>query len=329
METGFGFFASKTLLSAVELDLFTALDGASLSRAELEDRLGLHRRSSGDFLDALVALGFLEREEGLYRNSPDSARFLVRGKTGYLGDLLKMTNDRLYPFWAHLTEGLTTGEPQNELKRENVQDHFFDTIYSDDDRLGQFVSAMTGLSAGIAREMSEVFPWEQHETVCDVGTSEGVVPVTLAADHEHLRAVGFDLPKVKKYFDGFVGEHGMSDRVSFRAGNFFEDPLPDADVLVMGHILHDWGLETKKQLLEKARDAVSEDGALIVYGTVIDDDRRENAFGLLMSLNMLIETPDGFDYTFEECRSWMEEAGFSGAEKRSLNGPASMIVARP
>ncbi len=326
LQTGLGFFAAKTLLSAVDLDLFTVLDGESLGAEELERRVDLHPRSSADFLDALVALGFLEREDGMYSNTPETKQFLVRGKPGYVGDLLQMANDRLYPFWDSLSEGLQTGNPQNELKQEGVEDHFFDTIYADDDRLEQFVSAMTGLSSGIARELSKQFPWEQYDSLCDVGTSEGVVPATIAGEHEHLQAIGFDLPKVEQYFDDFLSDVDHPDRVSFRSGNFFEDELPEADVLVMGHILHDWGYEEKMELLEKAHRALPKDGALIVYGAIIDPERRENAFGLMMSLNMLIETPNGFDYTVDDCIGWMEETGFSETRSEQLSGPASMVV---
>jgi hypothetical protein len=112
----------------------------------------------------------------------------------------------------------------------------------------------------------------------------------------------------------------------FYPGDFFEDPLPTADVLVMGHILHDWGLEEKRLLLQKAYEALPEGGALVVYEALIDDERRENAFGLLASLNMLIETPAGFDYTGADCRSWMRDTGFRESHVEHLVGPDSMVV---
>src|SRR5262249_59682382 len=111
-------------------------------------------------------------------------------------------------------------------------------------------------------------------------------------------------------FDGHVASLGLGERLSFTAGDFFTDPLPPADVLVMGHILHDWNLDEKRLLLRKAYDALPKGGALIVYDAIIDDGRRSNTFGLLMSLNMLIETPGGFDYTGADCRAWMRQAGF-------------------
>jgi len=111
------------------------------------------------------------------------------------------------------------------------------------------------------------------------------------------------------------------------AGDFFADPLPRADVLVMGHILHDWDLDEKRLLLQKAYDALAAGGALIVYDAIIDDERRGNAFGLLMSLNMLIETPGGFDYTGADCCAWMQQTGFRDTYVEHLVGPDSMVVA--
>ncbi len=325
MQLGTAFWASKTLLSAVELGVFSELSaGGPLGASELRDRLGLHPRSALDFFDALVALGMLEREDGLYRNTPATDAFLDREKPSYIGGMLEMANARLFGFWNSLTEGLRTGAPQNEAKSGG---DLFDVLYGDPEKLRGFAKAMTGISLGVAHALSGAFPWERHETVIDIGCAQGCVPVTLARDHEHLHGGGFDLPPVGPLFDEYVAEAGLSERLSFHPGDFFEQELPSADVLVMGHILHDWGAEQKQILLEKAYAALPDGGALIVYEAIIDDARRENAFGLLMSLNMLIETEGGFDYTAADCREWMHEAGFRETYMQPLLGPDSMVVA--
>jgi hypothetical protein len=240
-----------------------------------------------------------------------------------VGGLLEMSNARLYPFWGSLTEGLRTGEPQNEAK---AGDDFFAALYADEARLAQFARAMSSVSAGIAQAMAAKFPWAEHNSVIDIGCAEGALPAGLAQAHGHLTGGGFDLPALQPLFDAYVGGLGLGDRLSFNAGDFFADSLPSADVLVMGRILHDWDLEQKMALLRKAHDALPDGGALIVYDALIDDDRRTNAFGLLMSLNMLIETPGGFDYTGADCRGWMAEAGFSDSYVEPLVGPDAMVV---
>ena len=323
MQVGLGFWASKTLLSALEMGLFTELARNPLGKDELQSKFSLHDRSAGDFLDALVALKFLEREAGIYKNTAETDFFLDKNKPAYIGGILEMANARLYAFWGALSEALRTGLPQNEAKSGG---NFFEAIYGDPDSLEKFLKAMTGISLGSAMAISEKFPWLDFKTFVDVGCAEGGQTVVIARRHDHLTGVGFDLPPVGPVFQKYVDENKLSERITFQAGDFFEDDLPRADVILMGHILHDWDLEQKKLLLQKSYDALPDGGALIVYEAIIDDDRRENAFGLLMSLNMLIETPGGFDYTGADCSAWMREIGFSETRVEHLLGPDSMVI---
>jgi phospholipid N-methyltransferase len=329
LEIGQGFWASKTLLSATKLGVFTELDRNGPQGVEqLEDALGLHSRSSRDFLDTLVALDLLDREDGQYRNTSESAAFLVEGKpTSFVG-WFEMVNDRLYPFWGDLETALQTGRPQNEL--DDDQSHpFEDGIYQNDELLEQFVGAMTSISMGAAEVFAREFHWDEYETVVDLGTSEGVVPRRIAEENDHIRAVGVDLPRVEPHFQAFAGESPAADRLEFRVADFFADEsLPAADVYILGHILHDWGLDDRRTILSKVAEAVTPGGAVIVYGTMIDEERREAELPLLMSLNMLIETPEGSDYTPGQCIEWLHEAGFEGGEAQDLPGPDTMVVAR-
>ena len=318
MNLGMAFWGSKTLLSAVEIGLFTELAKEPLDLQTLSERLMLHPRSARDFLDALVALGMLERNGGKYANTPETDLFLDRAKPSYVGGLLEMANARLYPFWGSLTEALRTGQPQNEAKTGG---NFFTALYADPARLKDFVEAMASATLGAAMAIANKFPWDRYETFVDIGAAQGGLPVQVALTHNHLSGGGFDLPPVGPIFEEYVDSHGLGERLRFYPGDFFEDPLPTADVLVMGHILHDWGLEEKRLLLEKAYEALPEGGALIVYEALIDDERRENAFGLLASLNMLIETSAGFDYTGADCSSWMRDAGFRETYVEHLAGP--------
>ena len=325
MQTGLAFWPSKTLLSAIELGVFTELAKGPESFAALSGRLGLHPRSARDFLDTLVALGFLTREGDRYGNSPETDLFLDRKKRSYVGGILEMANHRLYPFWGHLTEALRTGLPQNEAKGGGVG--IFETIYAEPARLAQFLAAMTGISHGANMTIARAFPWAGYQTFVDVGTAQGDLAAQIALANPHLRGMGFDLPAVAPIFEEYVAMVGVADRLAFQPGSFFSDPLPTADVVLMGHILHDWDLPTKQMLIAKAFDALPAGGALIVYEAIIDDDRSRNAFGLMMSLNMLIETPGGFDYTGADCASWMKAAGFSSTRVEPLVGPDSMVIA--
>lgn len=324
MQLGLGFWASKTLLSAVELGLFTELALTPMTAEQIGKRFNLHTRSLRDFLDALVSLRVLERDsEGLYRNTPEAEMFLDRSKPSYVGGMLEMANARLYPFWGSLTEALRTGQPQNEAKSGG---NFFAALYADPARLENFLSAMTGLSLGAAHAIAEKFPWSNYRTFVDIGGAQGGVAVHVAKVHSHLTGGSFDIPATGPVFEKYVAQHELSDRLRFYPGDFFSDPLPSADVLVMGHILHDWNMDEKGMLLRKAYDALPAGGALIVFEALIDDDRRENTLGLLMSLNMLIETPGGFDYTGADCSRWMHDAGFRETRVEHLVGPDSMVI---
>ncbi|GAA1087809.1 methyltransferase [Streptomyces javensis] len=323
LEVGLGFMASKALLTAVELDLFSRLAEGPRTGGDLAEALGLHPRGAADFLDALVALGFLERSEGVYRNSPSADTFLDRGKATYAGGILEMANSRLYPFWGSLTEALHTGKPQNEHKHGG---DVFDAIYHDQEGLERFLHGMTGLSMGKAMVIAERFPWADYRTVLDVGGAVGCVPVAVAQRHPHMSGGVFELPRVRPVFEKYVASFGLEDRLTFHGGDFFTDDLPRADVIVLGQILHGWGLEEKRLLLKKAYDALPDGGAVLVYEAIIDDDRKENTFGLLASLNMLIETRSGFEYTAADGRAWLADTGFSGSRIEPLTDGYSMLV---
>jgi hypothetical protein len=324
LQTGLAFWASKALLSAVELELFTKLAEQPLTADQLRTQLGLHTRSARDFFDALVALGFLERSGDTYSNTPDGGLFLDKRKPSYVGGILEMANARLFGFWNHLTEGLRTGEPQNEVKGGGPSP--FATLYADPARLRSFLAAMSGISHGANMAIARQFPWASYKTFVDAGTAQGDLAVQVAAANPHLNGTGLDLPVVQPIFEEYAAGNGVADRLRFSPVDFFTNPLPKADVVMMGHILHDWDLAQKKELIRKAYDAVPTGGAFIVYESIIDDDRRKNAFGLLMSLNMLIETPGGFDYTGADCIGWMKDAGFKEARVEHLVGPDSMVV---
>lgn len=323
MQLGLGFWGSKTLLTAIELGVFTELANGALDAKTLTERFGLHPRGARDFFDALVALGMLKRTGGDYSNTSETDLFLDRAKPSYIGGLLEMANTRLYPFWGSLTEALRTGQPQNEAKEGG---DLFEAIYSDPDKLREFLKAMTGLSMGASMAIAEKFPFGDYKTLLDVGTAQGGLPVQVGLAHEHITGGGFDLEVVAPIFDEYIDSFGLAERLRFHPGDFFKDPLPPADVISMGHILHDWDLEEKRQLIAKAYDVLPEGGALIIWEAIIDDDRSENTFGLLMSLNMLIETPGGFDYTGADCCSWLKDAGFQETRVQHLAGPDSMVV---
>ena len=323
LQTGLAFWSSKALLTAVEIGLFTDLARHPGDLASVQGRMGLHPRAARDFLDALVALGFLSREDGVYRNTAETDFYLDKAKPSYIGGILEMANHRLYRYWGELTTAVRTGESQNESKGGHDP---FKALYADPAKLREFLHAMSGVSRGANMAIAQKFPWRDYSTCADIGTAQGDLVMQICRANPHLCGIGFDLPEVGPVFEDYIADNGLSERVSFKGGSFFTDGLPRADVILFGHILHDWDLETKLMLLRKAFAALPPGGAVIVYDSIIDDERRSNAFGLLMSLNMLIETPGGFDYTGADCIGWMEQVGFSDCRVEPLVGPDSMVI---
>ena len=329
IQIGSGYSAAKVLLSAVGLGLFTELAGRPLTAAQIAERFGLVPRPARDFLDALVSLKLLDRDgdgpEARYANTAETAHFLDEDSPTYLGGLLKIWDQRNYRSWADLTEALQTGQAQSEIKYTGTS--FFETMYAEPSRLEAFMSAMDSSSRVNFELLAQRFPFDRYRTLCDVGGADALLSRIVANRHPHLQITSWDLPKVTEIAARKIDAEGLSGRVRAQAGSFLTDPLPRADVITMGMILHDWDLERKKLLVAKAYAALPEGGSFIVIESLIDDARRENTFGLMMSLNMLIEFGDAFDYTAADFQQWCTEAGFRSFEVIPLDGPSSAAVA--
>jgi O-methyltransferase domain/Dimerisation domain len=329
LQTAFAFWSSKVLLTAVEFGVFTKLGKRRISGTELGAELGLHPRGISDFFDALVAMKFLDREGdgplAKYFNTPAGAFYLDCGSPHYVGGILVMLNERLFKFWHDLPEALHTGKPQNEVK--HGQKGMFEELYKDLPRLEQFMGAMTGLSRVNFEAFAGKFDFSKFKTLCDVGGATGLLCIEAAKKHPHLHCVSFDLPPVEPIARRHIASAGLSDRISTATGDFFKDPLPKADLITMGMILHDWNLEKKMHLIRAAYDALPPNGALVAIEALIDDARRENVFGLLMSLNMIIEFGDAFDYSAADFRKWCGEVGFKRFDVIHLAGASGAAIA--
>lgn len=331
MRIGTGFWASKILLSAVKFQIFTFLaEKKMMSANEIKSHLGFQctERNVYDYLDVLTSFGFLNREglleTALYSNSINTDFFLDKKKPSYIGGMLEMLNNRLYGFWGNLEEGLMTGLPQNEAKGGG---NLFEALYADPDRLKEFIHAMSGIQMGNFMAFAQSFDFSKYQTLVDVGGSAGLLSLMVAKHHPHMQCTTWDLPAVEPIAHATIQQFGLGDRVKTAIGDFFADAIPQADVVVMGNILHDWDAETKLMLMQKAYDALPDGGAFVAIEGVIDNERKNNAFGLMMSLNMLIETGKGFDYTFDDYNGWAQKVGFKTTKLLPLAGPSSAAIA--
>jgi SAM-dependent methyltransferase len=321
VSTAYIFRQSKVLFVAAEFDVFSILAEGPLGIETLISRTGIHPRGARDFFDSLVALGLLDRgADGRYANTPESDCYLVRAKPTYIGALLRHLNKRHYQNWDLLSRALVTGEPQTALGTKN-----YAAFYADEAAQQVFLNGMSASSLVAARSLAAHFPWSRYRTFIDIGAAQGCVPVEIARAHPHMSGGGFDLPEVEPAFTSYVRAQELSDRLTFYRGDFFADPLPPADVLIMGRILHNWSVSSRVALVEKAYRALPPDGALIVYDPLIDEERRQ-AHGLLSSLNMLIETAAGSEYTAADCKAWMSNAGFSELSVKALGDVHQAVI---
>ena len=330
MQIGSGFWASKILLTAVNFHLFTHLAKGAMSAQQIKSLFNFKctDRNLYDFLDTLTGFGFLNREGLLenakYSNSIDTDTFLDTNKPSYIGGMLEMMNNRLYGFWGNLDEGLLTGLVQNEAKSGEP---LFVEVYKSPEKLREFVNAMTGIQIVNFMALSQAFDFSKYKTLADVGGSAGMLSLMVAKHQPHMTCTTLDLPAVEPIANETIQKLQLSGRVKAANCDFFNEPIPNADVVTMGNILHDWNEENKLMLMKKAFDALPKGGAFIAIENIIDDDRKKNVFGMMMSLNMLIETGDGFDYTFNDFEKWAKQVGFSSTSLMPLTGPSSAAIA--
>ena len=331
MQIGLGFWPSKVLLTAVSAGLFTHLAKQPLSRKEIKALLNWNcmDRHASDFLDTLFALKFLKREgindSAIYSNTDETNFFLDKEKPSYIGGILEMMNNRLFRFWANLDEGMKTGKLQNEAADEG--ENLYEAIYKSPEKIREFVHAMTGIQMGNFIAFATKFDFSKYKTLCDIGGSGAMLSIQVAMKNPHIICNNFDLPPIEAVAKENINQFNLSDRIKTTIGDFFNDPFPKADVIVMGHILHNWSEEKKLILIKKAYDALPEGGAFVAIENVIDNERSQNILGLTMSLNMLIETEEGFDYTHSDFENWTKQAGFKKAEQINLAGSSSAAIA--
>lgn len=308
VDLGFGFAKARMLMTAVELDLFTLLSDRPLSAREVADARQLESRAVPTFLDSLVHLNVLTRIGKQYAPTPTARMYLDSRSETYIGGLFQWLARRVSTFWPPLTSSLRDGRPVSEARDDGK---LFPGIYAAPESLKNFCEGMTGLSLLPARVIAEFKEWKNYSSVLDLGTAEGCFCAVLAKAQEHLNIIGFDLPALADSFGEFTRSKNVADRTIFVAGDFFEDPLPKADVAVLGHILHDWGVSGRRRLLQRVYDALPDGGMLVIYDMMSDvHGGGSPVLPLLMDLHMALVTPEGGEYTSQQCAEWVRDAGF-------------------
>ena len=316
---GNAFCDAKALLTAVELDLFSTLHPAPASVEEIRNRLGLHGRGLFDFLQLLVALGLLEKISDRYRNAAGADQYLVRGKPTYVGGFLQQANRNLYPAWGKLSDALRTGKPQAAGD--------FSDVVGNPERLGYFIGMMDALTQVLGPELVSAVDWNGRSSVLDVGGCRGNMASHIVKANPHLEGHVFDLPQMEPFFSEHMENLELTGSVHFHGGDFFRDPLPSADVVVLGHVLHDWDADQRRFLVKKAFDALNPGGVLLVYDRMLDDEPT-HVENLVISLDMLLVTDGGAEYPVSEIRDHATSLGASSIRVQLLGDYDTLVECR-
>jgi ubiquinone/menaquinone biosynthesis C-methylase UbiE len=308
MQLATGFWASKTLAVAHELDVFTRLSGgAGITATELAQVLRIEERPADMLLTGCASLGLLETRNERYFNTPLAEEFLVRGKPYYFGGFVQMLDKRLYAGWGKLLEAVHTNRPTTW--DPNMQASLFEG--EDPAMLSLFWEAMHSISMFTARALGEAIDFSGYKRLLDVGGGSGAFDIELCRRYPALRATVFDLPEIVEIAAEKARQTEVGDRIETVAGDFFaQGALPVGhDAILLSMILHDWSETKGRELLRHCYDILPSGGAMMICELLVNDEKTGPAPAALMSLNMLIET-EGRNYTPAEYRAWLAETGF-------------------
>lgn len=270
----------------------------------------------------MTALGLLERDGAVFRNAVAAEQFLVPGGPVYLGARIKTAAQRHYQTWGRLTEALRDGEPKADVGADA-----FATLYRNPEATRNFLIHMDANNALVGPQLAAAVDWSQYSSFVDIGGARGNVASQLVKHHPHLTGGVFELPAVQPFFEEYMEELGLVEKVLFHAGDFFTDAMPETDVLVFGHVLHDWSAVQRQELLDRAYAALPAGGAVVIYDQMLDEDAPDLR-SLIGSLNVALITPGGAEYTVAEGLSWVEKAGFTfRSATRLSSGNDTVLVA--
>jgi hypothetical protein len=318
------FCHAQLLLTADELGLFADLAAHGPSTVDqILERLGLDGRGLRDFLSGLVLLGLIELDGDRYRNADVATETLVPGSGRYIGGFLRRAGRMLYPAWGRLGTALRTGEPQTS----GAGDEAFLQMLRDPAQREPYLRMMDSASSLVAPHLIRVFDWAGRASVLDVGGCRGNLVGRVLAAYPHLHGAVFDLPPMAEPFGAHTAALGAGDRATFHGGDFFRDELPTADVVILGHVLHNWSPAQRAQLVARAWAAVAPGGALLVYDAMLPDAPSDLP-RTLVSLNMLLVTEGGSEYPATDCQTWMAAAGCTDTEVRGLGSTDTLVIGR-
>lgn len=318
-----GYWRSQVLFTAHELGIFRALSGGPKASEEIDQICDSSHGHTDRLLNACVAIGLLKKENGRFQNLRLAETLLVEGGLQYMGHWIDLMSAWYTP-WGSLAEAIRTGKPV-----ENPLEH----LGGKSDYTRHFIMAMHDYAMGPGKEMVNHLDLSGRKTLLDVGGGPGSYSILLAQKNPELNAVVYDLPPVVEIAEEVIASYGLSGRVKVRGGNYLEDDLRDGaegyDVLLLSNMLHQEDPETCKMLLRKAKDALADDGLLVIQAMFLNSEKDGPVWPTLQSLQLMLVYQGGRTYSVDETLAMLAETGFSRpqAKRMSLLNAESLILA--
>ena len=306
-----GFQESRVVLSAIELDVFSAV-GEHATAAQAASTIDADERATEMLLNALTALGLLAKTGDVFSVTPVSKRFLAAGGQNDARAAM-MHHVGLWQRWSTLTEAVRSGSGANADR--------------DADWTRWFIAAMHRNASERARAVVEAVGTASVSRMLDVGGGSGAYSIAFARANDALHAEVFDLESVLPMARGYIAEAAVESRVTTRAGDLRTDTFGHGyDLVLVSAICHMLGADENRDLLKRCFVALQSGGRVVVQDFILNPAKTAPKAGALFSLNMLVGTQKGASYSDDEFRAWMSEAGFQDVNRIRLVGPTGLMV---
>lgn len=317
---------SKIMFAGVSLKLFDLLEGNPKDVGLLSQQTATQPDALEQLLDACVGLGLLRKEDGKYANQPVAGTYLCRSSESTLAGYILYSNNALYRLWGNLEEAVREGTNRWNQTFGSQGSSPFDQLFKTDEARRDFLMGMHGFGLLSSPHVVEAFDLGAHRRLVDVGGATGHLVLAACERYPNLRATVFDLPDVIKVAREYIAKRGLGDRIDFVAGDFFRDPLPEADLFSLGRILHDWSEEKIRLLLKKIYDRLPRGGALLIAERLLNEDKTGPLNALAQSLNMLV-CVEGKERTLSEYTTLLQKAGFATVRGKKAGAPLDAVLA--
>lgn len=320
-----GFRRSKVMFAAVQLGVFDALSSGCATSESIAKKLKCHQESMKSLLEGCVSLGLLEFKDGIFSNTGSAKKYLTSSSPDQLTGYITYSNNVMWNLLSHLEEAVQTGD--NQWNRTFGTDgQIFSGFFRTPEAMNEFLMGMHGYGMITSPALVESLDLSRFHRMCDLGGASGHWVIEACEQNQHLHGIIFDLPKALNLAEKMAAKSSASDRLSIVGGDFFTDPLPQADLYALGRILHDWSQDKVRHLLRRVYDALPSGGGILIGEKLIDEDRKAPRWALTQNLIMLVCT-EGRERSASEYEDLLREAGFVSIDVKRTSLPLDVILA--